>query len=93
MYNECKYKHVCVMFHFVCGICYQTMHPRLFINHLTMYLSENITQALVNIPAVSERSLRRDFASSAITMTAEIQVTAYFTVLLNSVVHLGGYFG
>ena len=46
-----------------------------------MYLSENIiTQALVNIPAVSERSLRRDFASSAITMTAEIQVTPNFTV-------------
>ncbi|XP_065891566.1 uncharacterized protein [Dysidea avara] len=30
--------------------------------------------ALVNIPAVSERSLRRDFGSSAITITAEIQV-------------------
>ena len=31
-------------------------------------------QALVNIPVISERSIRREIASSAVTMTSEIQV-------------------
>ena len=46
------------------------MHPGLFIN-LVPFL---IVQAFVNIPAVSERSTRCDFASSVIAIIAEIKV-------------------
>jgi len=47
----------------------------------------------VNIPAVSERSLRRDFTSSAVTITAEVPVPVDLAVFLNNMVHIGDCFG
>lgn len=40
-------------------------------------------QALVNIPALSERTLRRDVASSGISMDAKIQVRIKSGFILN----------
>ena len=75
----------------LCGVChippmFLTRHNEEFVKYITCkpilstLLKKLISQAFVNIPALSESTLRRDIAASDISLDSNIQVNIIIDV-------------
>ena len=58
-------------------------------NHIVLFINPHtgLVQALVNVPALSERTLRRDIEASGFTIGPEVQVLTLYTVVLETTIY------